>query len=265
MSSEENITTIITTAPHRFMNENHHLLHTVKSLHQVPFFTKNPIMICFDGGEIHPHHPLDKKCATPTDLKEYEIYKKNNKAAILAFFPHAQFFELPFRGCLTKNIHQCFHDVTTDYVNIMQHDLPIRKMFPVEDIIKVMRVEPTMKLVRYSVRTNKDHENFTRKKIQQSHNPRPPLTKEEIVKGNLTFSRCHQWSDQNHITTVGYYNTIVFPETLPLCSFMEHHLLTKPAFDHDHYGTYYFGGYEDGLYSIHSDGRNSRPSTKKTR
>ena len=252
------MTTIITTSPYRCMLKKNHLLQTVKSLSLVPYLTKIPIMVCFDGAELDPHHPVDPKCSHPTNPSDYETYKKQSKKAILNLFPHVQFFELPYRGCLTKNIHQCFHHVTTEYINVMQHDLYITKYFPIVSVMNVMRNHPEIKLVRYSCSMNNErHEIFTENLCKKRNFQCLPFQKEEIQREGVFFSRCHQWSDQNHITTSDYYRNIVFPETLSFSSFMEHHLMVKPAFDHDRYGTYYLGSYKDGNYCRHSDGRYS--------
>lgn len=247
------ITTIITTAPYSHMNESFHLQHAVQSLSRVPMLLENPVFICFDGGEIDPSVPLNPRCAHPTDLAEYERYKDRNKSWILERVPHAQFFELPFRGCLTRNIHQCFHKIETEYIHIMQHDLPIEKEIPLLCILEVMNQHPEIKLVRYAARAeNRFHEEFTRDAMGIES-----LPQEEVELEGTRFSRCNQWSDQNHITTRRYYQDLVFPETLPQYGFMENHLLFKPITNHTRYGTYYLGGYEDGGYCRHSDARNT--------
>jgi len=247
------ITTIITTSPYKKMDFKNHLYKTVDSLRKIPELYRSPVIIGFDGSDLNPKREVDPRCAHPTDVAQYEAYKDEVKRTVRNLLPNVIFVEAPERLCLTGNIRQCMDRVETKYVNIMQHDMPITKRFPLDKIINLLESDPEkFKLVRYACyMPNHGHEEWTRAMTHAS------LTHSTLRFQGQTFSRCNQWSDNNHITTRDYYEKIVFPITLSKNSFMEHELIFHPVNKHNVYGTYYLGDYDDGPYCSHTDGRNA--------
>lgn len=51
-------------------------------------------------------------------------------------------------------------NIDSEYINVMQHDMPIHKAFPVLEVIQAMPSCPEIKLVRY-----------TRISMNSGHNP----------------------------------------------------------------------------------------------
>jgi len=255
------ITTIITTSPILCMKNINIISETIDSLFINPILVNNHVIICFDGGPLDPNNIIDEKCANlgnEINIYEYETYKNKVKAYALTLLPYVSFSELLFRGCLTNNIHNSFHMIKTEYINIMQHDLPIIKSFDIESIIKIMEHDKLVKLVRYVYDTNNFHNEYTKNFIKYDPKKyKALLPMQKKIYGDVILTICSQWSDQNHITSKKYYEDVVFPVTLLKGSFMEHFMFCLPIEDHKKYGTWFLGEIYDGYYIKHTDGRNN--------
>ena len=137
--------------------------------------------------------------------------------------------------------------VKTEFVNVMQQDLPILKSFDADKILRVIQDNNYMDVVRYSYNTNRYHEDWTKKYCDKVFPSR------KIVREGLTFTLCSQWSDNNHIAKVKHYSNVVWPNTRPY-SFMEHQLLcymVKIGYEK----IWYLGDLDDGNFINHTDGR----------
>ena len=243
---QKGVTTIITTAPCPSIPSPRLLVDTVKSLSLIPLFHTSPLIIGFDGCKV-TNDKLDIKCKTEFSCSKYDEYKENVKKEVSKLYPHAVFIELPVRGCLSSLLNQCMQKVNTDYVNVMQQDLPIIKKFDAQKVIDAMRGNSSMDLVRYVWKSNKHHEDYTLKKCSEVLEPRT------ITINGLTFTQCSQWSDNNHIAKIEHYIDIVWPNTKPY-SFMEHQIQCYPI-QNQYYKIWYLGEPTDGDYIVHTNGR----------
>ena len=244
----EGVTTIITTAPQPSIPSPHLIVNTVKSLSLIPLFQTSPVIIGFDGCKVtNPN--LDVKCKSIFSCSKYNEYKKNVKREVLKIISHAVFVELPERGCLSSLLHRCMENVETDFVNVMQQDLPIVKKFEAKKVINAMRDNSDMDLVRYVYDKNKYHEDWT------SNHCSKVLKPKTITIDDLQFTQCSQWSDTNHIAKMEHYKDIVWPNTKQF-SFMEHEILCYPV-KHNYRKIWYLGKISDGHYIKHTDGRNA--------
>ena len=239
------VTTIITTAPQPSIPSPHLLVETVKTLSLIPLFNKSPVIIGFDGCEVN--NKLDPKCMSVFSCSEYNRYKENAKREVLKLIPYAVFVELPERGCLSSLLHHCMQSVDTDFVNVMQQDLPIVKKFDAQKVIDAMRGNSSMDLVRYVWKTNEHHEEHTLEACSDILEPRT------ITIDGLKFTQCSQWSDNNHIAKMEHYIDLVWPNTKPY-SFMEHQIQCYPV-ENQYYKIWYLGEPTDGEYIVHTDGR----------
>lgn len=243
---QKGVTTIITTAPQPSTPSPRLLVETVKTLSLIPLFNTSPLIIGFDGCKVN-NDKLDPKCKSEFSCSKYDEYKENVKREVLKLFPHAVFAELPDRGCLSSLLHYCMQRVNTDYVNVMQQDLPISKKFDAKKVIDAMRGNSSMDLVRYVWKSNKHHEDYTLEVCSDVLKPRT------ITINGLKFTQCSQWSDNNHIAKMEHYIDIVWPNTKPY-SFMEHQLQCYPI-ENQYYKIWYLGEPTDGEYIVHTDGR----------
>ena len=243
---KKGVTTIITTAPQPSIPSPRLLVETVKTLSLIPLFNTSPLIIGFDGCKVN-NNELDPKCKSKFSCSKYTKYKENVKREVLKLIPHAVFVELPERGCLSSLLHHCMQSVDTDFVNVMQQDLPIAKKFDAKKVIDVMRSNSSMDLVRYVRKNNKHHEEYTFKVCSDILEPKT------IIIDGLKFTQSSQWSDNNHIAKMEHYIDLVWPNTKPY-SFMEHQIQCYPV-ENQYYKIWYLGEPTDGEYIVHTDGR----------
>ena len=247
------ITTIITTSPIISMPKISLIEITINSLRLVDNLYESPIIICCDGGMRAPKRMhLSDKCknlVSKSDIDNYNKYKQNLKEFIKDKL-NIKMVELDFRSGLTINLKNGMKYVKTKYVNIMQHDLPIIRPFPLNNLLDVMDTH-NVDLIRYVRKSNKFHEEYLRRSIKKENTP---FTYKEYVYNNILFTKCNQFSDNNHITTLDYYNTEIFPRCRD-GDFMEDQLITAPILNKIPGNYMYLGGINDGGYIKHLDGR----------
>jgi hypothetical protein len=245
--TKSGITTIIITAPHKAIPSPKFIEQTIRSLEKVPLFRDSHVIIGFDGCQVI-NKDLHKKCTQEFSCELYNTYKNNVKKIAHMYLPRVTFVELPERGCLTTLLFNCMTKVDTEFVNVMQQDLPIIKGFNALKIVDIMKNNITMDLVRYSHMGNKYHEDYTKKECKNT------LPQVNITLDGINFSQCSQWSDQNHIAKLEHYKYLVWKKTNPL-SFMEDQLMCYPV-GNNYKRIWYLGDINDGHYSDHTDGRN---------
>jgi hypothetical protein len=149
-------------------------------------------------------------------------------------------------GHLTGNIRNAFQYVNTEYVLIIQHDLPFIREVNIEKIIEDMQANPELKHVRFNKRKN----------IKSASDSLNDLFGKQVQSINFTYTRTPSWSDQNHLSRSEYYRNIILAECAD-GKFMEQYLIKKSTDDkiHTKYGTYIFGKINDDAYIKHIDGR----------
>jgi hypothetical protein len=249
--SNLNITTLITTSPIKSMPNISLIKTTINSLKLVNNLYESPIIICCDGGirDKKKQKKLSNKCEqflSESDIHNYNKYKQNLKEFIKDKL-NIKIVELNFRGGLTLNLKNGMKYVNTKYVNIMQHDLPIIRSFSL-NILDVIN-DHNIDLIRYVRKSNKFHEEYVHKIVNKT-----PFKYDEYVYNNILFTKCNQFSDNNHISTLDYYNTIIFPR----CRdgyFMEDQLFELPILNKIPGNYMYLGGINDGGYIKHLNGR----------
>ena len=174
---------------------------------------------------------------------------------------NVKFSELEYRSCLTHNLNNAFKLglVNTEYVNIMQDDLPIIKSFDPKKIIECMKKDKEIKLVRYANNENKYHENYVSGTCKELNGKVVSETKK--IDG-LTFTRANQYSDNNHIISKKYWTDLLFPQIKDQYSLMEISKIDGKLFNmpcickyQKEFGTWYLGDINDGYYISHIDGR----------
>lgn len=149
-------------------------------------------------------------------------------------------------GHLIGNVRNAFNFINTEYVLIIQHDLPFVREFEIEKVIQDMKINPELKHIRFNKRAN----------IKEKFDALNDLFGKQIISQNYTYTRTPGWSDQNHLCHSSYYRDIILKE----CNdgkYMESYLHGKSKTEelHNKYGTYLFGEIDKPAYIKHIDGR----------
>ena len=172
------------------------------------------------------------------NLKDY-IKDKNNIKIVIR----------DTHGHLVGNIRNSISHVKTEYILVIQHDLPFIRNVNIYDIISDMKLNNNLKHVRFNkVNNNRCKDNS----FDNKNNTYGQI----IYKNNYEYTSTDGWSDNNHLSTLKYYKDIVLKE----CSdggAMEHTLYgkIKNMEDHKYYGTYILGNKDDEPpYITHTDG-----------
>jgi len=188
-----------------------------------------PIILAHDYSEDHKFKEY------LTNLNKYISNYSNIRIVVRDSFGH-----------LTGNVRNAFDFITTEYVLIIQHDLPFIRHFEIEKVIEDMKKNPELKHVRFNKRANI-------KKVSDAQND---LFGKQIVSNNYTYTRTPSWSDNNHLCRSDYYRDIILKE----CDDgrpMESYLINKSQTEeiHNKYGTYIFDAINKPAYIKHIDGR----------
>ena len=150
------------------------------------------------------------------------------------------------QGHLTGNIRNAIQFVGTKYVLMMQHDLPFVSAFHIYHVIEDMENNSSIKHVRFNRRNS----------IKAKWDAQSDLFGKQIQGKNYQYTRTGSWSDQNHLSTVEYYQSIVLKEVAD-GTFMESVLNERSHQNHERYGTYIFGELNFPAMIQHIKGRNS--------
>jgi len=197
----------------------------------------------------YAHLPLCTPIILAHDYSDDEKYKEylTNLEDYISDKPTMKLVVRDSFGALVGNIRNAFKYVTTEYVLVIQHDLPFIRDFNLKKVIEDMKHNPELKHVRFNKR-------ITRKTAWNSVND---LFGKQVQSVNYTYTRTPAWIDNNHICSSKYYRTIILKES-PDGTAMETVEMGK-SFDeesHKKYGTYIFGKVNEKAYIRHTDGRN---------
>lgn len=201
----------------------------IESLKYIHMDKDTPIILAHDYSEDHKFKEY------LTNLNKYISNYSNIRIVVRDSFGH-----------LTGNVRNAFDFITTEYVLIIQHDLPFIRHFEIEKVIEDMKKNPELKHVRFNKRANI-------KKVSDAQND---LFGKQIVSNNYTYTRTPSWSDNNHLCRSDYYRDIILKE----CDDgrpMESYLINKSQTEeiHNKYGTYIFDAINKPAYIKHIDGR----------
>lgn len=201
----------------------------IESLKYINMKDDIPIILAHDFSD-HPNF-----LQYIQNLKKYIIDKPTIKLIVRESHGH-----------LTGNVRNAFQYINTEYVLIIQHDLPFVNYFDIHKVIEDMKNNPELKHVRFNKRKN----------IKAVSDALNDLFGKQINSINYTYTRTPSWSDQNHLCLSEYYRNIILKE----CSdgtFMENYLIKRSVNEdiHSKYGTYLFGKLNEDAYINHTDAR----------
>jgi hypothetical protein len=175
---------------------------------------------------------------------QYLINLKN----YISEFKNIQIVVRDSHGNLIGNVRNAFNFINTEYVLIIQHDLPFIKDFEIVKVIEDMKNNSELKHVRFNKRAN----------IKVHSDALNDLFGKQIASTNYTYTRTPSWSDNNHLCRSEYYRDIILKECKD-GKFMESYLIKKSTTEeiHNKYGTYIFDEINKPAYITHIDGRNN--------
>ena len=197
----------------------------------------------------HIHMDEDTQIILAHDYSEdsrFAGYLENLEEYISAF-RNMRIVVRTSHGHLTGNVRNAFNFINTEYVLILQHDLPFVRDLDIEKVIEDMRNNPELKHVRFNKRAN----------TKMGTDALNELFGKQIMSRNYTYTRTPAWSDQNHLCRCEYYRDIILKE----CDdgkYMESYLIKKSSTEeiHDKYGTFIFDKINEPACIDHIDGRN---------
>jgi hypothetical protein len=190
--------------------------------------------------------------------KRYDLYFENLENYIKeSRYTSIKIVKAENWGHLTRSLKNAMSYVSTKYVLVMQHDLHMVRNVPVYNLLGLMESYRNIKHLRFNSLKNIPIYEWW----DGFHRNGASMYREEEYDG-IKVCATPAWSDQNHITTKEYYDTVVFPDcTNPdgelMCDFMENRLNILCHRNHKRYGTYIYGGYNTIRTVVHADGRNS--------
>ncbi|GEM_PF-659299 len=232
------ITTTIATSPVLSRPSIGHIQRTIESLRLVPELYSSPILIAFDA-------PRDGRVDAAYEGYKFNIWK------FVQGRPNVDLMFAPEWGHLAGIMELVMERVTTPFVFVQQHDLPLIRAFQLDGILECLTRDERVKHVRLNTRNNEPIEWDNNPLFGEYKNPYVPLT----------TTGC--WSDQSHFATAKYYHEVVIPETRGCKAFMEEVLNSrmKQSADlsaaHRRYGTFIYGAPHHPPTIQHTDARST--------
>ncbi|MDA8580182.1 hypothetical protein N9K72_04355 [Pontimonas sp.] len=201
----------------------------------------------------------------------WNAYKKNLESLLLSRTNTSLYFRKNW-GHISQTLLFALRHINTEYVLIVQHDLPFIRDLDLDAIIAAMRREPKLKHVRFNLRSNfpDGQDGGTTRNRGRVEEDRQWFFQQHIgpLPDRLPFIRTLSWSDNNFICSAEYLSqTILGPigASRVAPEWVFNSLGTEE--NHEVLGTYVFGAVGDPPAIRHTDGRHrgqSRPlpSTK---
>jgi hypothetical protein len=214
------------------------------------------IILGFDGP-VASSKWVHTKCNGECDDRKYKIYIDRVVELAKSLFDSVEYVVMPQRSCLRDTLRAIMDLSITEFVFVVQEDLPLVKHCPVAEIMAAITQDPEVDLVRLAVGTNEEHHSFTEEYcIKLGLEPPPTILMTKTHPG-LFLTECIQFSDQNHITYKSFYERYVWPQT-ESGDFMEHQLMCSYAIAAIPSTLWFLGARNEGSYSGNLDGRNAK-------
>jgi hypothetical protein len=203
---------------------------TIQSLHHLQgLCPTSPLIITVDG--MHPrlrskHNNTDERLAQYVQALK-EAYNQDHHTIL------ASNRTIDLTNCVQKAIKQ----VKTEFVYIIQHDMPFVQDINHAAIVKTMDEYPdVLRLVRFNLRSNE------KRNIEDGtcYNETTPV---DAING-INLIKTWIWSDNNHLTRKSYYEEMfrLFQEKLGHNPrFMEWYMRGAGEKNCSYWGTFYYG------------------------
>lgn len=221
----------------------------LESLYLLQISRDTEIIISFDA--LKPAIQDDPEC-----INKYDQYFNNlrNYLDTEYKFKNVRLVKRPTWGGILGNTRHGIQFVKTKYMMVCQHDLYFKIPVTVYPLINLMEKYSEVKHLRFNTLQNLPiYIGWDGWKINGKH------VYKEVMFDNIALCYTPAWSDQNHIATKEYYETIVYPDCEkyggPSNTWMEEVLNTYCLAYQERYGTYIYGNYGIAPVICHSDGR----------
>jgi hypothetical protein len=139
---------------------------------------------------------------------------------------------------LTNNVQNAMKQVKTEFVYVLQHDMPFVQDINHAAILKTMDEYPNvLRLVRFNDKTNK------RRNVEGATTCYNETTPVDSING-INLIKTSIWSDRNHLTRKSYYEEMfqMFQEKLGRNPrFMEMFMRDAGERNCSHWGPFYYG------------------------
>ena len=226
-----------------------------ESMIQIPTLREH-IVLGFDGHALQRGVDVHEKCKGSCHATKYDAYINDVVALARLYFREVEYVVAPSRVCLTLNLKAAIAKVKTDFIYVCQEDLPVKKYFDVPSLMNIIANYSGVELIRIVRETNAYHMKWTSDHCRSRYGL--PAEKVTIHLDGFDFTRCDQFSDQNHITYVDFYTDAVWPHVHP-GDFMEDQLICAYG-SHPHLAStmWFLGTENEGYYIEDLDGRNAR-------
>lgn len=229
-NSGNKLTIIITSS---FIKSHPDIKHIKEVIESLKYLNTN-----YDLILAHDYNDSPKYKEYINNLKEYIQDLKNTKILIRDSHGH-----------LTGNIRNSIPHVETEYILLVQHDLPFIRDVYIDKVIEDMEKYSDIKHLKFARVNNKVLKNSTWDNKNNTYGYK-------TYKNNYEYTSVDSWSDNNHLCKLEYYKDIVMkkcPDGVPMELILNDKIKSKE--DQLYYGTYVLGNkdYEEP-YLTHSDG-----------
>jgi len=213
------------------------IINSLSSLHGLP--KDAPMIIAIDG----PYAGGARyESVRNVDMRNYAdaIRAKYNK-------PHITIISSDKKIMLVGNMKRSLRKVHTQYVLVLQHDLPFINEVNHTALIDTMETYPDVRLVRFAtapVLTRKRDGGICDKKEVDFE-----------ADNGIQLTKTHVWSDRNHLTRKSYYAEMFKLPGWGGARYMENLMEKAGKKDCSYWGTYLFGPRGGNPTIFHMDGR----------
>jgi hypothetical protein len=205
--------------------------------------------------------PIILGCDAPTKLHtKYAQFQQNVREK----YPHVQIVEASEKAGICNNVKSAMSVVQTKYVILVQHDMPFARPLEIPSALQVMERYPKVKYIRFNQNENQCRRaGCDDRDCSFYREQRFPVVEQQQTCLALIRTAC--WSDNNHLTTVAYYNQVVFPKCKPGDAMEKVMTPFSAANTHNITGTYIYGPLGFPWQVEHEDGSETRPANHKRR
>ena len=236
-----NVSVIVTASPIPSHPSPRIILETVNSLDLLGLGEHAPILL------VHDAVPPD---AAGSEQDRYADYLIELKEAVKDR-QNVEVHLLDTWGHLVGGVTYGIDAIKTQYVLIVQHDLPFVRSVPISKLVELMEHRREIAHIRFNKRTN-----LAEASDGSTRSRRRFFSQVSFPNSEFALIQTLSWSDNNHLTTRGYYRDLVLPLIGDQPTAMEKVLnpLARRRF-HPILGTYIFGAINEPAVIGNLDGR----------
>jgi len=251
-SETPKVATIIVSSPIPSHPSTEIILKTLRSIHLTGYQKNAPIYVLLDGLKLR-----DVLGKTGKSYREYMRRLETTRSE----FPGLQLIRMRSWGHISQSLRRGLRTVTSEYVLVLQHDMPFIQRVDLARLIDQMDSYPEIRHVRFNLQQNVASgadARYTYKRLGYNQDRsyyfepwKPPCAGEHIP---VIKTLC--WSDNNHVCKRDYLLNIVL-KPIGRLRMAPEWPMNRASTDsyHEVLGTYVIGSIGDQAVIAHSDGR----------